>query len=115
MKEKPTDGSQYFGAFPSDHIPKVMKEIKLYLFIHSNKSLKLYQRIPVNYISKLKFLKLLHIPLRAMQYFSIANKKINWLPKHSFTTPQSLSLVVLIAIQVLISTAVQPSSCSMFH
>jgi hypothetical protein len=29
LKEKATAGSQFFGAFPSDHIPNVTKEIKV--------------------------------------------------------------------------------------
>jgi len=28
-------GSPFFGAFPSDHIPKVMKNVKVHVFIHS--------------------------------------------------------------------------------
>ena len=35
MKEKPTVGSPFIGAFPSDCIPKVTKDINVQLFIHS--------------------------------------------------------------------------------
>lgn len=52
MKEKPTVVSSHFGAFPSDCIPKALKGINVYFFIHNKKSCKLFQQIPVNYISK---------------------------------------------------------------
>ena len=35
MKEKPHVGSIFFKAFPSDCIPKVTKDVKVYIFIHS--------------------------------------------------------------------------------
>jgi hypothetical protein len=46
MKEKPTVRSPFFGAFPSDRIPKVMKDVIVYFFIHNSNSCTLYQRIP---------------------------------------------------------------------
>jgi len=33
MKEKPTVGSPFFRTFPTDHIPKVMKDINVHFFI----------------------------------------------------------------------------------
>ena len=47
FKEKPTVGFLFFGAFPSDCVPKATKEGSAHLFIHSN-SCKLHQRIPGN-------------------------------------------------------------------
>jgi hypothetical protein len=46
MKEKPTVGSPFFRAFPSDVIPKVTKDVNMHFFVNSSKSSKLYQRIP---------------------------------------------------------------------
>jgi hypothetical protein len=33
VKETPIVGSQLWGAFPSDHIPKVMKDVSVHFFI----------------------------------------------------------------------------------
>jgi hypothetical protein len=49
MKEEPTAGSPFFRVFPSDSIPKARNEIILHFFIHSGKSCKLHQQIPVKY------------------------------------------------------------------
>jgi hypothetical protein len=46
MKEKPTVGSPFFRAFPSDFIPKVKKDVNVHFFVNSSKECKLYQRIP---------------------------------------------------------------------
>jgi len=61
VKEKPNVGTRIFGAFPSDRIPKVTKDVSVHLFIHSfnfreefimdsalaiKNSSKLYQQIP---------------------------------------------------------------------
>ena len=35
MKEKPTVGSPFFRAFPSDRSPKAMKDVNVHSFIHS--------------------------------------------------------------------------------
>jgi len=35
MKETPTVGSQFWGAFLSDHIRKVTKDASVHFFIHS--------------------------------------------------------------------------------
>jgi hypothetical protein len=35
VKEKPTVGSPFFGAFPSDRIPKVTKVVNLHFFRHT--------------------------------------------------------------------------------
>jgi hypothetical protein len=42
MKEKPTVGSPFFGSFPSDRIPKAMKDFNVHFSIYSNNSCKLY-------------------------------------------------------------------------
>ena len=34
-EEQPTVGSPYFGAFPSDRIPKATKDVNVHLFIYS--------------------------------------------------------------------------------
>jgi hypothetical protein len=47
MKEKPTAGSPFVGASPSDRIRKTTKYVNVLFFIHSSNSRKLYQRIPV--------------------------------------------------------------------
>jgi hypothetical protein len=55
VKEKPTVGSPFFRAFPSDHIPEAIKEVNVHFFIHSYYTTGI---IPAN--SK-NFLKLLRI------------------------------------------------------
>jgi hypothetical protein len=35
VKEKPTVGSPFFGAFPSDRIPRAKKDANVHFFIHS--------------------------------------------------------------------------------
>jgi hypothetical protein len=52
MKEKPTLGSLFFGASPSDSFLKGTKDVSVNLFIHSNNFCKLYHRISVNYASE---------------------------------------------------------------
>jgi len=53
VKEKPTIGSPYFGAFPSDSIPKVTKVVKDKLwdrnFPHAAVPVKIYPQIPENF------------------------------------------------------------------
>jgi hypothetical protein len=44
VKEKPTVDSPFFGAFPSDRITKLRKDVNVHFFIHSS--------IPVNYTSE---------------------------------------------------------------
>jgi hypothetical protein len=51
VKEKPTVGSQFFGAFLSDSIPKGTKDVKVHLFIQDSNSRKLYQRITGTFCS----------------------------------------------------------------
>jgi hypothetical protein len=62
VKEKPTDGSQFFGAFPSDRTPKATKDINAQSFIYSFTKTSLMQQflyiIPAN---SGKFLKLLYM------------------------------------------------------
>jgi len=54
MKEKSNVGSQFGGAFPSDRIPKAMKDVNVYCYIHSSNYCKLYQLILVNYASEFR-------------------------------------------------------------
>ena len=42
MKEKSSVGCPYFGAFPSDRIPRATKVVKVHFCIHSSNSYKLY-------------------------------------------------------------------------
>jgi len=35
VNEKLAVGSQFFGAFPSDRIPKTMKDVNVHFFIHN--------------------------------------------------------------------------------
>ena len=44
MNEKTTVGSPFFGAFPTDCIPKATKDVGVNLFIHSSN--------PVNFTSE---------------------------------------------------------------
>ena len=50
MKEIPTVSSPFFGAFPSDRVPKVKKDVNVFFIIISQ---VLYQRLPVNFISEI--------------------------------------------------------------
>ena len=43
MKKKLTVDSQFLGAFPPDHIPKVKKDVNVNYFIHGSNCSKLYQ------------------------------------------------------------------------
>ena len=54
VKDKPTVGSLFFGAFPSDCIPKATKNVSMHFVIHSSNSSKIYQSIPVSYNSELR-------------------------------------------------------------
>ena len=38
MKEKPSAGSPFFGAFPSDCMSKATKQVNVHFFIHSSNS-----------------------------------------------------------------------------
>ena len=44
--------SPFFGAFPSDRIPKATKDASVHLLIYSSNSCTLNQRIPGNYTSE---------------------------------------------------------------
>jgi hypothetical protein len=50
VKEQPTIGSPFFGAFPSDRIPKATEDVKANLwdrnFPHAAISVKIYPQIP---------------------------------------------------------------------
>ena len=52
MKEKSAVGSPFFGAFPSDCIPKATKDVNAYFFIHSMNSCQICQIIYVNCTSE---------------------------------------------------------------
>jgi len=41
VKEKPTVGSQFFGAFPSERIHKATKDVNVHFFINSSNFYKL--------------------------------------------------------------------------
>jgi hypothetical protein len=45
IKELPTVDAPFFEAFPSDHVPKAMKDVSVHTFIHSSSACKLYQWI----------------------------------------------------------------------
>ena len=49
VKEKPTVGTPFFGAFPSDRIHKAKKDVSVHFFVPSSNSYKLCQRIPGNF------------------------------------------------------------------
>jgi len=51
VKEKPTVGSVFFGAFPSDRIHKEANDARVHFFIHSSDSCKLSQRISGNFVA----------------------------------------------------------------
>jgi hypothetical protein len=42
VKETPTNGSPFFGTFPSERIPKATKDINVRVFIRSINSCKYY-------------------------------------------------------------------------
>jgi hypothetical protein len=59
MKEKSSVGSPYFGAFPSDRIPRATNVVSVYFFIHSSNSCKLYKFLQIITANSGNFLKLL--------------------------------------------------------
>jgi hypothetical protein len=54
VKEKPTAGSPFFGAFPSARIPNTTKDVSVHFFIHSIDFSKLYRRIPGTFLKLLR-------------------------------------------------------------
>jgi len=42
-------GSSFFGAFPSNRIPKETNDINVHFFNHNSNSCKSYQQIPVTF------------------------------------------------------------------
>ena len=54
MKEKRTIGSPFCGVFPSDPIPKAIKDVNVHFFIHEVNSCKLYKRIYCNFLKLLR-------------------------------------------------------------
>ena len=61
MNEKPTVGSQFFGNFPSDRIPKELKDVDVRLFIHSFPISLMQPFLQIMPENSGNFLKLLHI------------------------------------------------------
>jgi len=61
VKEKPTVGPPFFGAFPSYRMPKRMKDVNVHFFIHNGNSCKLYHEFwhlfkPTAYVTLLLIL-----------------------------------------------------------
>jgi len=54
VKGKQNVGSPYFGDFPTDRIPKTMKDVNVQFSVHTINSCTLYQRYPVNYTSEFR-------------------------------------------------------------
>jgi len=54
MREKPTFGSPFFRAFPSNRIPKATKNINAHFFIHSFTLRDELIIIPANYTSEFR-------------------------------------------------------------
>ena len=54
MKEKSSVGFPYFGAFPSDHVPRATKVVNVHFVFHSSNSCKLYKQIPANFNSEFR-------------------------------------------------------------
>jgi hypothetical protein len=59
MKEKSSVDSPYFGAFPSDRIPKATKVVNVHFFIRSSNFCKLYKFLQIITANSGNFLKLL--------------------------------------------------------
>jgi hypothetical protein len=51
VKEKPTVDFPFFGALPSDRIPKATKDVSMHILIHSGNFCKLNLRIPGTFCS----------------------------------------------------------------
>ena len=49
MKEKPTSGSPFLRAFPSDCNSEATKDVNIHFFILGSNFCKLYQQIPVTF------------------------------------------------------------------
>ena len=76
MKEKPNVCSPFFGAFPSDSIPKATKEGNVHFFIHSSNSCKLNHRISVTFLSYYMHLYLADFFLRKRMFQTLVVDKI---------------------------------------
>jgi len=79
VKEKPSVGSQFFGAFPSDRIPKAKKGVNVYyVFIHSSNFCELYQRNPGNVLKllRVRVLKVLFLRIR-MAYRNVKDYRLH--------------------------------------
>jgi hypothetical protein len=79
MKDKPTVGFPYFGAFPSDRIPKAIKDSNEYIFIHSSNSCKSYQRIILYMTTAISgtFFEAMYVGVPAV-YFPVQDKTLRW-------------------------------------
>jgi hypothetical protein len=54
VKEKPSAGSPFYRAIPSDSLPKAMKDVSVHFCINSSNSCKLYERSAVKYNSEFR-------------------------------------------------------------
>ena len=62
VKEKPTVGSPYFGAFPSSGISRATKDVNVHFFIHSfTENSHLQQVLSITWVNSWKSLKPLHV------------------------------------------------------
>ena len=110
-------GFPFFGAFPSDRIPKATKGVNVQLFIHSSNSYKLYHHIP-RIFENTTFIY--QLPLMDGTYFTIicgfhCQSRHQWLTKITHLDIKSIisysiikvlsNLNETVVIRVLKSTA----------